>query len=192
MVRQLEAFFERACRDATVEVVNLFRFSLGHFLASDDQLTVTGLDSQVGFGEPGDSDRDTVRIIANLFEVDVDCAGLVEAALAGAEQYLVATDSSQLSADMDQLSEITGRATFLCLDLIPPFVDGYDFSQHDEYLGRAVDYVRFDSALAPVAWHLLGRTIVVRDLTAALKLSRLAPSGHRYVTINLHTFGGIT
>ena len=123
-----------------------------------------------------------IGIIANLLEADVEHAALIEAALAGAEQFLVVRDSRQLSDDLARISKLSGRATFLCLDLIPPFVDGYDWSQHEEYIGRAIEYVRFDPLLAPVAWHLLGRTIVVRDLVAALKLSRLAPAGHRFVT----------
>ncbi|NIA07467.1 MAG: chromosome segregation protein SMC [Actinobacteria bacterium] len=123
-----------------------------------------------------------IGIIANLLEADLEHAALIEAALAGAEQFLVVQDSCQLSADLARISKLSGRATFLCLDLIPPFVDGYDWSQHDDYIARAVEYVRFDAPLGPAAWHLLGRTIVVRDLAAALQLSRLAPAGYRYVT----------
>ena len=121
-------------------------------------------------------------MIADLFDADVAHAGLVEAALAGAEQFLVVTDSSMLTKQIDQLAELPGRVTFLCLDLIRPWVNGYDWAQHQEYLGRAVDYVSFPAPLAPVAWHLLGRTIVVKDLTAALSLARKAPPGYRYVT----------
>ena len=122
-------------------------------------------------------------MIADLFEADVSRAALVEAALAGAEQFLVVTDSRKLTAQIDQLAKLPGRVSFLCLDLIPPWVNGYDWTQHSEYLGRAVDYVRFEPALAPVAWHLLGRTIVVKDLTAALSLARQGPCGYRYVSL---------
>ena len=121
-------------------------------------------------------------MIADLFETDVDNAGLIEAALAGAEQFLVVTDSRKLTDELEQLGKLPGRVNFLCLDLIPPWVNGYDWAQQEQYLGRAVDYVKFDPALAPVAWHLLGRTIVVKDLTAALDLSRQGPPGYRYVT----------
>lgn len=121
-------------------------------------------------------------MIADLFEADVANAGLIEAALAGAEQFLVVTDSRKLTAELERMDKLPGRVNFLCLDLIPPWVNGYDWAQHEEYLGRAVDYVKFNPALAPVAWHLLGRTIVVKDLTAALSLSRQGPRGYRYVT----------
>ena len=122
-------------------------------------------------------------MIADLFEVDVEHASLIEAALAGAEQFLVATDSRKLSSEVEQLSELAGRVTFLCLDLIPPWVNGYDWAKHPEFLGRAVDYVRFDPLLGPIAWHLLGRTIVVNDLDSALSLADQAPRGYRFVTV---------
>ena len=121
-------------------------------------------------------------MIADLFEADVANANLVEAALAGAEQFMVVTDSRRLSAEVDELGKLPGRVTFLCLDLIGPWVNGYDWAKHPEFLGRAVDYVRFDELLGPVAWHLLGRTIVVKDLDAALRLADQAPAGYRFVT----------
>ncbi|HET6252358.1 MAG TPA: AAA family ATPase [Tepidisphaeraceae bacterium] len=61
-------------------------------------------------------------------------------------------------------------------------VEGYDWNQHPQRIRLAVDLVRVDPADAPLAGHLLGRTVVVDNLSDADELHRNGPAGWRFVT----------
>ncbi|HEV8606270.1 MAG TPA: AAA family ATPase [Tepidisphaeraceae bacterium] len=58
----------------------------------------------------------------------------------------------------------------------------YDWNQHPQRIRFAVDLVRFEPIDAPIAHHLLGRTIVVDNLDDALALHKNGLAGFRYVT----------
>src|SRR2546421_1339696 len=58
----------------------------------------------------------------------------------------------------------------------------YDWNRHPQLIRFAVDLVRFEPQDAPIAHHLLGRTIIVDTLADALSLHQNALAGFRYVT----------
>jgi chromosome segregation protein len=58
----------------------------------------------------------------------------------------------------------------------------YDWNQHPQKIRLAVDLVRFEPQDAPIAHHLLGRTIVVDSLADARDLHAAGPRGWRFVT----------
>ncbi len=60
--------------------------------------------------------------------------------------------------------------------------DSYDWNRHPQGIRLAIDLVRFEPADAAIARYLLGRTIVVDDLTAARELLEAGPGGYRFVT----------
>jgi chromosome segregation protein len=66
----------------------------------------------------------------------------------------------------------------------PASLAGYDWNQHPQRIRFAVDLARFEPGDAPLAHHLLGNTIVVDDLNAAMELHNTGPEGFRYVTHN--------
>jgi chromosome segregation protein len=123
-------------------------------------------------------------LVADVLRVDVEHAQVIEAALDGRDQYLVTDDSFGALASREQLEDLEGRVNVLCADQLSDEEDSYDWNQHPHGIRRAVDLVRFEPADAAIARHLLGRTIVVNDLTAARDLQGAGPAGYRYVTLS--------
>ena len=203
-------------------------------------------------------------LVADVLRVDVEHAHVIEAALDGRDQWLVADDSEAVSAARAVLGKLEGRVNVLCADLLGgtrraatadtaaaplgeaqytaassdghdddddddaeshepvvplfdisgPALDGYharqtldagaaalgattagaagaaaadpaddyDWNRHPHRVRLAVDLVRFEPQDATIAYHLLGRTVVVDDLAAATELLRTGPAGWRYVT----------
>jgi chromosome segregation protein len=130
-----------------------------------------------------ESDFPFIRgLVADVLRVDVEHAHVIEAALDGRDQLLVSHDSTAAITDREKLEELEGRVSILCADRLPVFEDGYDWNQHPRRIRLAIDLVRFEPADDAIARHLLGRTIVVEDLSTAAELQKIGPRGYRYVT----------
>ena len=86
-------------------------------------------------------------------------------------------------ADIETIQELDGRVNFICLDKIEPFVDKNDWSEFACVKGRLVEFVKFDSKYAPLAWKLLGKTLVVDSLKEAVELAEKAEEGFKFVTL---------
>ncbi len=126
-------------------------------------------------------------ILGDFLDTDVEHAPVVEAALAGADQRLLATRFDDLAAAKDKLDEIIGErgaVEVMCLDRLEPLCVDMDVSACPHVLGRVIDRVRFDAWIAPAAWRVLGRTFVVRTLRDASSSAKVAPRGTRFVTLN--------
>jgi chromosome segregation protein len=122
-------------------------------------------------------------LLADVLGVDVDHAPVIEAALDGRDQWLVATDTAAAIASRDALDALEGRVNLLCVDTLPPAeACAFDFNQFPHRVRLAVDLVRFDPSDAPLAHSILGKTIVVENLEAAIDLHKRGPTGCRYVT----------
>jgi chromosome segregation protein len=121
-------------------------------------------------------------MVADLIEVDVAHATVIESALGPAEKLLVADRQDDVLALARQLQgQLTGQVRFLALDAMTPVSNGHDLSQHPEALGWAMDYVRAAEAVRPAITHLLARTVIVRSLEDAVHLSRGPLAGYRFV-----------
>lgn len=119
-------------------------------------------------------------MLAEMISADVQHASLVEAALGQYEQALVVDQLCGLSEHGETLRSLSGRVAFLGIDEAPPV----RFDSEIEAT-RVIDFVRVeDPAVAPLAWSLLGRTLVVDDLQAACRLRSSLPGagGHRFIT----------
>ncbi len=123
-------------------------------------------------------------ILAEKIVTDVAYAGAVEAALEGLTDVLLVRDIATLLRDGQTLSNLEGRVQFRGLNCPEPFVDDVDFSTFPFVKGRLVEFVRFKSKYAPLAWSLLGKTIVVDSLDGAMRLSEYARAGYTFVTLN--------
>ena len=144
-------------------------------------------------------------IVADVLRVDVEHAKVVEAALDGRDQWLVANDPESIVAARDALAGLPGRVNVVALGraACPPVsfsapegllsIDAsrhglvahaalYDWNQHPQRVRFAVDLVRAELPDQPLLHHLLGNTIVVDSLAAAMELHRDGPPGVRYVT----------
>ena len=118
-------------------------------------------------------------LLVEMIDTDVEHAAVVEAALGDFQQSLI-VDRLVSVCDGGVTEALAGRVTFLALDQFPSPVrqDHPDVRAYD----RVIDLVRFDSAVAPIAWQLLGRTLIVPDLQVARELRRKLPDGYRFVT----------
>jgi chromosome segregation protein len=121
-------------------------------------------------------------LVADVLRVDVEHAHVIEAALDGRDQLLVTHDSTAAMAAREALEDLEGRVNILCADRLSVSDEIYDFNQHAHRVRLAMDLVRFEPADAAIARHLLGRTVIVDDLAAALDLQTNGPRGYRYVT----------
>ncbi|MCH7556935.1 MAG: chromosome segregation protein SMC [Planctomycetes bacterium] len=123
-------------------------------------------------------------ILAETIETDVEYANAVEAALEGQTDALVINSTTEMLADIETIQELDGRVNFICLDKIEPFVDKKDWSEFACVKGRLVEFVKFDSKYAPLAWKLLGKTLVVDSLKEAVELAEKAGEEFKFVTLN--------
>jgi chromosome segregation protein len=121
---------------------------------------------------------DYVRgVLADIIEADVQYANAVEAVLEGQTDALVIDSTDRMLADQESIQKLDGRVNFLCLDRIEPFVDSHDLSELSCVRGRLVEFVKFDGRYAPLAWKLLGKTLIVDSLNEAIELARHADGG---------------
>ncbi|HEV7300781.1 MAG TPA: AAA family ATPase [Tepidisphaeraceae bacterium] len=167
-------------------------------------------------------------LVADVLRVDVEHAHVIEAALDGRDQLLVADTATLAYAAGDTLATLEGRVSIVSADAlhrgmgVSPMrvenqkdyiqtggeseaiglnqisspadphgrdahatanaVDAYDWNQHPHRIRLAIDLVRCDAECIAVAQHLLGKTVIVDDLTTAADLHNVGPAGWRYVT----------
>jgi chromosome segregation protein len=122
-------------------------------------------------------------ILAEKVSTDVEHAGAVEAALEGLTDVLLIKSRGQLLADEEMAAQLNGRVHFCCLDRLEPFVDDRDFSTHPGVKGRLVEFVSYDARYAPLAWKLLGKTLVVDSLAVATDMAHHTQDGYTFVTL---------
>jgi len=121
-------------------------------------------------------------IVADVIGADIEHVAAVEAALEGKTDTLIITSRSKLMDDKEAIDRFDARVNFISMDAIEPFVDMKDFSQLDCVKGRASQFVNVDSKYGPLAWKLLGKTIVVDSIDSAVELSPAA-NGYEFVTL---------
>jgi chromosome segregation protein len=133
-------------------------------------------------------------ILAEAIAADVEYANAVEAALEGRTDALVINSTSRLMADKKTIEKLEGRVNFICTDKIEPFVDKKDLSKFQHVKGRLVEFVKSESKYAPLVWKLLGKTIVVDSIDAAIELAERIGEDYKFVTLKgefLSTDGAI-
>jgi len=124
-------------------------------------------------------------MVADLIEVDLAHAAIIDSALGPAEKLLVAdrqADVLDLARKLE--GQLPGQVRFLALDAMPPVSDGKDLSAYPEAVGWAMDYIRATDAVRPAISHLLARTVVARSLEGAVELARGPLAGYRFVTLS--------
>jgi chromosome segregation protein len=121
-------------------------------------------------------------IVADVLSAETPYAAAVEAALEGRTDTLLVNSTRRFLEDETIHEKLDGRLSVLCMDRIEPFSNTDDFSEEPGVTGRLVEFVKFDSAYAPLAWHLLGRIILVESLNTAMELSVRYGKEYRFVT----------
>ena len=126
-------------------------------------------------------------MLGDYLATDVEHALIVEAALAGADQQLLASSMDQLHAAEQELKGALGEggaAEVLCLDRLGALKEDFDLAACPQALGRVIDHVRFEPWLSPAVMRLLGKTLVVKDLSSAMAAAQVAPGEYRFVTLD--------
>ena len=129
--------------------------------------------------------RSVRGMLGDMIETDLANAGVVEAALAGADQHLLAESFDALADESNAIREILGEncsVEMLCLDRLGPLTGDLDASAAPHVIGRVLDAVRYEPALAPLMWRLLGRTLAVETLGDARAAAAALRGGYRFVT----------
>ena len=126
-------------------------------------------------------------MLGEFIEADAGRARVVEAALGGAEQRLVAESLTDVLAATERLKELLGEADgveLICLDQLPAVSEGAGEPTPPGAIARASEWVRCDAHVAGLVQAALGTTLVVESLAKALEISRTAPGRYRFVTLS--------
>ncbi|MHC4184321.1 MAG: chromosome segregation protein SMC [Planctomycetota bacterium] len=122
-------------------------------------------------------------ILADIIVADVEHATAVEAALEGKTDALVVKNSSRLTADREAVEKLEGRVSFECMDKVGPFADKKDFSKSAQVRGRLAEFVRAEDKYVRLVWSLLGKTIVVDSIDAAIEAAENTKKEYNFVTL---------
>ena len=125
-------------------------------------------------------------MLGDFLQTGLDNAAVVEAALAGADQRLLAIRFDELTASAGKINEIIGEngsVEIMCCDRQAAWRTDFDVSTCPQVTGRVIDLVSFEAWVAPVVWRILGRTLVVRSLGDAVAAAKSVPAGFRFVTL---------
>jgi chromosome segregation protein len=124
-------------------------------------------------------------MLADLLQVNVESASLIEIALGERAQHLVVASATQLHEYLtaDGL-HWQGRVGFLPLDIQAQLHSQVDFDGQPGVLGRASRFVDAKPELASLVDRLLGRTWIVDTLNVALALLPAAREGTAFVTLS--------
>ncbi|MDX8045024.1 chromosome segregation protein SMC [Gracilibacillus sp. S3-1-1] len=126
--------------------------------------------------------------IPELIEFDDQLVDAMETALGAQAQHIVVDNEKAARAAIGWLKKTNkGRATFLPIDAmkskhIPSHLTQM-LAEEEEFVGVAVDLIRFDSTYKPVMEALLGNVIIAKSLTAANQFA--AKTGRRYRVVTL-------
>lgn len=138
-------------------------------------------------------------VVAEVVEVPPQLVRAVETTLGPAMQNII----TQNEADAKQLIEYLrrnqyGRATFLPITTIRPrHVNEQERSAlaHEGCVGVASELVKCDQRYRSIVDNLLGRTVVARDMDAAIAMARACRHSLRFVTLQgdvINTGGSMT
>ena len=125
-------------------------------------------------------------ILGNFLETDMQHAAVIEAALAGAEEWLVVDKLAEAVEAAPALRELLagdGGVELICLDELSAAASAPDGPVPEGAVARASEWVRCEPFLAPAVELLLGRTVVVDSLERAYEIARRQPRRWRFVTL---------
>lgn len=122
-------------------------------------------------------------ILADIITATIDYAAAVEAALEDKTDAVVVNSTAKLLAGKSDIDGLDGRVHFIVADKIEPFVNTVDLSALPGVKGRLVEFVNYQPKHAPLVWSLLGKTLIVDSIEAAMSLSERLGSDYKFVTL---------
>ena len=137
-------------------------------------------------------------VVAELIEVPKGFETAIETALGAALQNIVCEDDRSAQTAIRALkNNKAGRLTFLPIKSMRESNTNYDhrLMKEEGFKGFGVQCVKFDPKYQRVMEYLLGRVIIVDTLDHAVRLSKSASGGLRFVTLEgevINSGGAIT
>lgn len=124
--------------------------------------------------------------VSQLLSAREDVAVAIETALGGMAQHIVTENEEDAKEGIRFLKRSDGgRATFLPLTSVRGgLLDVREVSRCIGYVGVAAELVTYDGRFREIAEHLLGRTVVARDLDSAVEIARQFRYRFRIVTLD--------
>jgi len=122
-------------------------------------------------------------LVADIIDVQVENAPLVDLALGDRAQLVVLSDDRLIEAIRTGEYAVPGRAGFICMPSPVGETQAIDLSGEPSVVGRLDRMARTTADCEPLLRRLLGDTWLVKDLSHALELSRSIGSGLRFITV---------
>ena len=126
-------------------------------------------------------------VVGEMIKVPSQYVTAVEIALGGSVQSIVTNTENDAKLLIEYLKEHkVGRATFLPISSVKPryFNDREkQLLNMEGFVGIASDLVGYDPKINNIMQSLLGRTAVVKDIDAAIRLARKAGYEYKIVTL---------
>jgi chromosome segregation protein len=136
--------------------------------------------------------------VAELLEVDEKLELALEISLGGALQNIIAKTADDARQAISFLkNNHLGRATFLPLDVVQANVLklNKEVTSDQGFVGIALDLVKYDNDFRPAMEFLLGKIIIVKDMSAATRIAGITRYKVRIVTLEgdqVHPGGSLT
>ncbi|MGL5379809.1 chromosome segregation protein SMC [Clostridium sp.] len=132
-------------------------------------------------------DANGTKVLGETFTVEKRYETAIEIALGGAISNIITKDENIAKFLIQYLKQNNlGRATFLPLNIIKGNRVNLqkEIQNVDGFLGIASDLIKYPEVLKNIMDYSLGKTIIARDMDAALKISKLGNYKLRIVTID--------
>ncbi|MCL2164846.1 MAG: chromosome segregation protein SMC [Oscillospiraceae bacterium] len=127
--------------------------------------------------------------VASLITVPREYETAIEMALGPAKQNVVTSDDQTAKKAVNYLKKSNGgRVTFLPLSSVKASETEAtaiaEFARDGGFIGAARDLIDYDKKYHRAITHLLGRTVVVRDIDDAIRISKKREHSVRIVTLD--------
>ncbi len=123
-------------------------------------------------------------MLADLLQVEVQYARLIELALGERAQYLVFPPGDAIFSRLNETRTFQGRVGFLVPDRSQPPASAREFAAHPGVIGRAVEFVQASSEHEALVERLLGHVWIVESAQRALELRKQAPPSAHFVSLS--------
>ncbi|MBR6812224.1 MAG: chromosome segregation protein SMC, partial [Oscillospiraceae bacterium] len=123
--------------------------------------------------------------VSQLLHVDGPYVTAIETVLGGALQNIIVSSRNDAKSAMELLKrENAGRATFLPIDAMKGSLLKEDPSREEGFVGIASELVSYDKQYEGIFRYLLGKTVVVENISYAIAMARKFSDRFRIVTLD--------
>ena len=139
-------------------------------------------------------------VFGNILNTDSTYSKALEVSIMGSKNFIITSDEYAAKEAINFLKDNNlGRCTFFPLNIIKP--KGIDIETleilkgNNDYLGILSDYVNYDNQYKNIVLNQLGNILVVKDIDAGNRISKLINNRYKIVTLDgetIHVGGSIT